>query len=572
MALVVCLNAASSQEPPSRLVIEDVRFAHAPRGNTPFIWQGSMTTWDLSGDGLPEWLLLGQYQYITRPIGNLPTSIVDVMSSGAGKSIWKKYYNRFDNGFTDNFHEPFIFLPSPEGLRLARISLTNKAIGLFDLASGAWKWVKIPQDPLPGIQQDYALHLTDIGDLDGDGYFDIGFTGVGKDLNLHKVNTFGVLSGRTMESFWMFSEKSSTVAGFFDFYGSFAANGEGCDSNSDGILDPLFDKWEFTDTKVTHKCLSGVDGSELWSASFDNVYIGGSTIRPTTFRCGDLNSDGTLDFVVYRAGIVNGSTIDPGYTKAVSGKTGDEIWHVDRFDWDPNFASGLSGLGLNRFFQWGDYNQDGFSDLITKAYGVSTPGGGTKEQLWVFSGIDGSHLGAIDFDIPNLEPWAPNPQYKAGASMLSDLNRDGWPDFQFGAPNGSEPGSHWLKLSVETLRMPKEVQAGQPLNFKVHIPRGAGSSFRILASSTFLHHGKKSHKFGDWDTQLGLDGTTTIFLADPATRGTLDSKGWYEGQLVIPASQGLEGTNIFFRGIVEDPSEPSGVRTMTTLSTVHVLP
>jgi hypothetical protein len=560
-----------AQEPPERLVIQDVTFTLPPRGPIGF-WFQFAPIWDLTGDGLPEVLRIGNYDYRTRPGGPRPTSKTSLLASGPGNVLWEKIYNRFDNGFTPPNTASPLFLLSPFGLRSARISQDSQSIGIFDWMTLEMIWVKIPKGQVPGIQNEWADKLIDIGDLDADGYFDIAYSGAGYDQNGTFMETLSIISGKTMEPFWTVSQIDPFSFGFFDFYGIKTGNAKGTDANSDGVLDPIVAWWDSTDPNVTYKCLSGVDGSELWSSSFANSYSGSFTARPTGWRAGDMNSDGVLDLFVRRNSFVLGAVTDPGFLEGISGRDGQVLWHTDRYDWDPNYGLGTSTLRLWRFYPWADHDQDGFEDMITRATGVSLPGGGTKDQYWIFSGKDGAHIGSIDYDMSSLEPWAPDTIYMNGSVILSDLDRDGWPEFESSAPNGTLPGRHSLTLSVETLRMPNEIKVGQTLTYKVHIPNGANKNFRLMVSSTFLHHQPGRYMIGNWDTQLGVDPATSLFVPDPATRGTLDSKGWYVGQLQIPANQGLENTTIYVRGIIEDPSHPSGVRTMTTLSTIEVLP
>lgn len=563
-------QALVAQEAPDRLVVQDVHFAEAQRGNVGFIWRGRAPIWDLTGDGLPESVLIGDYDYQSNPW--TLTSITQLLASGPGNPLWSKKYNRYENGFRrPPSWEQSIFLPSPHGLRSARRSVDRKAIGLFDWTTSQWKWVQMPKAP-KGVQGSSVNALTDIGDLNGDGYFDIGYRGQGFDANWTLVITLSVLSGKTMEPFWTVGQLSPFSFGFFDFYGVVTGNAKGTDANGDGLLDPLVSWWDNADPEVTYKCLSGLDGSIIWESSFPKHNIGGFVATPSTWRVNDLDGDDVLDLMVY----MNGDTYqarDPGYLTAVSGSDGSTLWQTDRNAFDPWFSSVASTLELFKFYPWADHNQDGFADLVTVATGVTLPSGGKTEELWVFSGRDGEHLGAIDFKVPDLQPWSDITQYQIrSVRMLSDLDGDGWPEAETGAPNGSLLGTHLLTLSVETLRMPSQVQVGNPVDFKIHVPSSPGLDFRLLFSSTFLHHRPGRHLIGEWDTQFGLDSTSLLFSVDPATQGTLDGAGWYSGQLNIPAGQGLENTTIYVRGIIKDPTRPSGVRTMTTLSTIEVIP
>jgi len=557
-----------AQGQPSRLVVDDVLFAKDARGTIGFSWGSRHPIWDFSGDGLPESLLIGEFDYPTDP--SALTSGAKILKSGAGKPVWMKTYNRFRNGFTRPGSKQTIFLPTPSSLRSAREAISQESIGIFDWTLETWRWVQIPKAPY-GITGHKLSALSDVGDVDGDGFFDIGCRITGFDMGGGLVALLSVVSGRTLEPIWAVGPQPTKSFGFFNYLGVESGNASGADANGDGYLDVMTEWWSGTNSEELYRCLSGSDGSVLWETTLPNHNVSGWWNSPNTARVHDLDNDGVLDVIGYMGGDTYMSS-DPGYIVAISGRDGSQLWRVDRNDYDSEFSAGTSILELFKFYPWADHDNDGFIDLDANAKGVSNSGGGTTNQLWIFSGFDGAHIGAIDFQVSNLEPWSTDPVSFSDVIIKPDFNGDGWPECEIGVPNGSQPGSHLILLSPETLRFPDQVQAGQPVGFELSIPSSPSKDFQLLFSSTFLHHEAGRKMLGAWDTQLGVDATTALFATDPQTGGTLDSTGRFSGQLDIPAGQGLENTKIYVRGIIKDASAPSGIKAMTTLSTIAIHP
>jgi len=124
---------------------------------------------------------------------------------------------------------------------------------------------------------------------------------------------------------------------------------------------------------------------------------------------GDVNNDGTNDFVIGAEGNDSGGT-NAGQVRVYSGIDG-SIIHI---------LNGFGGLLLGESVSGiGDVNGDGFDDILAG-------GSGDAGQAFVFSGLDGS----IIYSLKGISDWNRFGQNCAG---LGDLNNDSVPDFAVGA-------------------------------------------------------------------------------------------------------------------------------------------
>ena len=182
------------------------------------------------------------------------------------------------------------------------------------------------------------------------------------------------------------------------------------DVNSDGIVDVIaesFDSRANGPNPDKHLfCLSGADGSVIWSArpANDLSYGSGGWGDNCVNRSADLNGDGFDD-------VLFGSAWGDETAYAVSGKDGSVIWKFDSYS---NPASPATGwvFGIESA---ADMTSDGIPDVIFGLGSDNNSGylvdGTTGDVLWQLTANDALYSLAV----------------------LNDVDSDGVPDFAFGA-------------------------------------------------------------------------------------------------------------------------------------------
>lgn len=255
---------------------------------------------------------------------------------------------------------------------------------------------------------DSMFNGKNVGDVDKDGYDDLGLGGFG--LFFPDV-TIKVLSGKNGEVIHDILIKTTLSAGC-------GINSAG-DYNKDGYPDFIVG-CSAEDIALVY---SGKDKSEL--ARFR------SNVQKETFgisvdHAGDINGDGYSDVIV---GAVAGLNSNPnGYIKIFSGKDNSMIVRIDgknRFD-----GFGYNVLGL------GDVDKDQMDDFGVLA---QIPSNNTGGYFNVYSGKGGKPtlLKTINFDIFT---------YEAHVEQLGDINKDGVEDFSLGLFKRSRSGKGEVRL------------------------------------------------------------------------------------------------------------------------------
>jgi len=133
---------------------------------------------------------------------------------------------------------------------------------------------------------------------------------------------------------------------------------------------------------------------------------------------GDVDGDGVPDFVTSADNQTVGANTGQGEVFIFSGRTGQLVRTID--DPDPQMNADFGGNVIAP----GDLNGDGITDLVVTA---SKAAGGAG-IAYAFSGSDGHLL----YRIPN--PDTQLSSFGFGAAELGDVNGDGIPGYQIGAP------------------------------------------------------------------------------------------------------------------------------------------
>ncbi len=157
---------------------------------------------------------------------------------------------------------------------------------------------------------------------------------------------------------------------------------------------------------------------------------------------GDLNRDGTNDLLVSAQGLNAGGVNGSGRVYAVSGKTREVLYRRDSPEpqVDAAFGAFLQGPGdLNGDgtpdFVVGSPSQDVFTGTGT-ACGTPEPNGCNEDQgkAFVFSGTNGALLYALDNPAPQS-----NASFGARLGRAGNLTPDGTPELIVGASSNDKP-------------------------------------------------------------------------------------------------------------------------------------
>jgi hypothetical protein len=143
-------------------------------------------------------------------------------------------------------------------------------------------------------------------------------------------------------------------------------------------------------------------------------------------EAGDIDGDGTPDFLVAAPQMDTNGLVDNGVVFAYSGSTGLEIWRLEGENNRVLLGSSLANAG--------DVNADGYADMIVGAPKASGNGFAEGGAVTVYSGADGMAL----YTYGGNSPYS-----KVGFSVAGagDVNADGYDDFIFGGYQEDTGGS-----------------------------------------------------------------------------------------------------------------------------------
>lgn len=148
---------------------------------------------------------------------------------------------------------------------------------------------------------------------------------------------------------------------------------------------------------------------------------------------GDVNGDGTDDFIVGAPNVAPNGVIQAGSAYIYSGATGEMLYQKDGDSTNDQFGQAVAGAG--------DINGDGKADFIVGAYAAKRNGLNETGSVYVFSGVDGSLL---------FEKTGINGGSRFGFTVVGagDVDGDGKADFIVGAPDDpnfhTRPGSAYV--------------------------------------------------------------------------------------------------------------------------------
>jgi hypothetical protein len=226
-------------------------------------------------------------------------------------------------------------------------------------------------------------------------------------LTVGIVGTVTVAGGPILESDVqiLYTHTGETIGDNFGWVGAKLG-----DLNHDGFDDYLTTAPGYTNS-VSNRgkvyVYSGATGTLFASHTGEP----GEAFGYSAATAGDVNKDGTLDYIVGGNGAYNPAV--RGYARLYSGATHTELYE---FEGEPgaSFGSGVSGVG--------DVNGDGFDDVVVGSEWYSStlgspPPNGTG-RIYLYSGANGALLW-------EREGTAAGDWLGSGVGSVSDVNNDG---------------------------------------------------------------------------------------------------------------------------------------------------
>jgi hypothetical protein len=169
---------------------------------------------------------------------------------------------------------------------------------------------------------------------------------------------------------------------------------------------------------------------------FDWFHVGQSNqglLGASVASAGDVNGDGRADYLIGEPGVELGGN-QSGRVHLLLGRP---TWTVNPVG-DTIYTEPSTGSGINQarygaaVATAGDWNGDGFSDVVVGAPDMSTANASFSGKAFVYLGSADSLAAQPVFNSAGLNP---TDAFGLGAAFVGDLNHDGFSDFVAGAPN-----------------------------------------------------------------------------------------------------------------------------------------
>jgi len=160
--------------------------------------------------------------------------------------------------------------------------------------------------------------------------------------------------------------------------------------------------------------VSGATGLPIPGYLFTGA-VRGDEFGISVANAGDVNGDGTPDFVVGADQVNTGPFFLPGFARVFSGATGAVMATLTGSAWPEAFGVSVDGTG--------DVNGDGFADLVVGAPNAGQNGDG---QAIVYSGA--LIAGGAQVALYAIDPSEFTIDFATRVAGIGDVNLDGTPD------------------------------------------------------------------------------------------------------------------------------------------------
>jgi hypothetical protein len=366
-------------------------------------------------------------------------------------------------------------------------------------------------------------YAVDAGDLDKDGVPDL-FVG---DSTTGTANAYSGLDGSLLTNLSFHSNGASDGFGT-----SVAAIG---DINGDGVPDLIVGApgGNYVDL------YSGAEGSPI--ARIDSP-DGDGGFGLSVSSAGDVNGDGTPDFIVGAPSASPGGKDGAGSAFVYSGQRGTQGDFPLLYRLDGEHAGDGFGGCCGAVDSVGDLNGDGTDDLAVAASTASPDGMGSAGSIYFFDGATGSPLQRPDGLGPLRLDGEASGDRLGGAlcgcgwiAAMGDLNGDGYPDFMAGESGATING---------------EADAGRVLIF-------SGYDASVLFSIDNPAIDLSPHNFGVSGAFLGdldKDGTIEILIGSGEQGGNNPGMVYLMSLDIIQKVQVTQLPDLIISAVSADPS------------------
>ena len=551
---------APAQEP---LVVKDVILPREASGNAFSLLDVAIPLGVVTDDHRAKALFNGE------SFGGAIATRDFLLSAGAGAADFKfRFLQSSSFDLQGIFWNPgFAILKTPSGIN-AVMRKQNSTLEFYSVPDGVLLGNLLPAPPAAGeLPQSTWRAIWNAGDINSDGFDDVFFQSHSSGL----VDGYsGLIDGATMTLVWRkYSYWSSDVRpmtsdptlGYPDL-------------NGDGVPD-LVSGWNnavppygTNDFHLQAIAYSGTDGALLWDAQVGpSDSWGGITGR-------DLNGDGIADTVGISVGITNA-------LQAISGSDGSTLWSTDVSTVLPLIPGGGTYISFDNPAFFEDATDSMAVSTVSAMVEIKPPGEiSDVHYVATFQAVDGQILSVSPLPT-NLSPWTPDPVLPDNnlVHLLGDYDRDGYTEIVRHIDTPSlDPGGFWPSgyvtslaiLGPPTIELPNTVSLGQSHRVDFDIPSSEFKDVQLIISTGFDRDG--GFEIDDWPTNLVADPLLSWYRANPMFT-TLGPGGEGGFLFTLPNNPALIGLDLYFRGIVWEPSAPyQKVWTMSSLGQSVVVP